>query len=113
ERRRRSLGEERDDGAATSAQLDDKTQLTTSGSTSDCRTRSAPTAAPRNMLSRDAQRRAARGLTPPASVESAARPVSVNVRTVVVRSGSAMVRTVAFRTPMASAVSTMTPYTAN
>src|SRR3989449_5284366 len=83
------------------AQPHDTTPLTTSGSTSDCRTRSAPPAAPRNMLSTDAPRRHARGLAPPASAESAASPVRVNVRTVVVRSGNAILRTVAFLTPMA------------
>src|SRR5438876_7834368 len=96
--------------ATTSAQLDDTTPLTTTGSTREYLTSSAPTAAPTNMLSTDAPRRPARRLLPPASGESAASPVRVNVRTVVVRSGSAMVRTVAFLTPMASAVSTITPY---
>jgi hypothetical protein len=51
-----------------------------------------------------------RGLLPPASAESAARPVIVSVSTVVVRSGTPRLRTVAFLTPIASAVRMMTAY---
>ena len=47
-------------------------------------------------------------LEPPAIRESAARPVSVMVSTVVVRSGTASRLTVALRTPMASASRAMT-----
>ncbi len=49
-----------------------------------------------------------RGLAPPAKDESAAKPVSVSVKTVVVRSGTPSLRAVAFLIPMARAVSPMT-----
>jgi hypothetical protein len=67
----------------------------------DTRRRIAPARAPANIATTDSTRRAVR---PPATEESAASPVSVNVRTVVVRSGTASFRTTAFRTPMAIAV---------
>ena len=50
---------------------------------------------------------------PPARRESAARPVSVIVSTVVVRSGTASRLTVALRTPMANASIAMTASPAN
>src|SRR5213082_983101 len=60
------------------------------------------------MVTTDAARLAQPRLLPPASPESAARPVIVRVRTVVVRSGTASLRAVALRMPMASPVSAMT-----
>jgi hypothetical protein len=56
----------------------------------------------------EASRRRHRGFVPPASEESAASPVIVNVRTVVVKSAIASRRTVALRMPIAIAVSVMT-----
>ena len=47
-------------------------------------------------------------MAPPANHESAASAVNVNVKTVVVRSGTARRRTVALRIPIATAVSTIT-----
>jgi hypothetical protein len=51
-----------------------------------------------------------RGLAPPASEESEAMPVTVRVRTVVVRSGTASFLTTALRTPIARARRTINPY---
>src|SRR5579859_1812129 len=51
-----------------------------------------------------------RGLAPPASEESEAMPVTVSVRTVVVRSGTASFLTTALRTPIASAIRTINAY---
>jgi hypothetical protein len=48
-------------------------------------------------------------LVPPAKNESAASPVIVRVKTVVVRSGTPSLRVVAFLNPMARAVSPITP----
>src|SRR5260370_25875840 len=70
-----------------------------------------PAAAPTNIASTEATRLRHRGLVPPARDESAARPVIVNVRTVVVKSATPSLRTVAFLNPMASAVTPMTPRT--
>src|SRR5260370_25692097 len=70
-----------------------------------------PAAAPTNIASTEATRLRHRGLVPPAREEAAARPVIVNVRTVVVKSATPSLRTVAFLNPMASAVTPMTPRT--
>ena len=64
----------------------------------------APNAAPKNIATTDSTLLANRGLLPFASEESAPMPVIFNVRTVVVRSGIASLRTAAVRVPMASAV---------
>src|SRR5205085_7841107 len=89
----------------------DDNVATASGRASECLRSSAPDAAPANMSRTDAIRLCHRGLVPPANEESAARPVMVRVRTVVVRSGSAIFLTVAFLTPMAMAVRTIRAYT--
>jgi hypothetical protein len=68
-----------------------------------------PTAAPENISSTEAMRLRHRGLVPPAKNESAANPVIVRVKTVVVRSGTPSMRVVAFLNPMARAVSPITP----
>jgi hypothetical protein len=62
---------------------------------------SAPIAAPKNIDTVAIVRRPRRGFVPPARPESAAKPVSVRVSTVVVRSGTASGRAVAFCRPMA------------
>jgi hypothetical protein len=64
----------------------------------------APNAAPKNIATTDATLLANLGLLPFAIEESAAMPVIVSVRTVVVRSGIPSFRTAAFRVPIASAV---------
>jgi hypothetical protein len=64
----------------------------------------APKAAPKNIAKTEATLLANLGLSPFANEESAAMPVTVNVRTVVVRSGIASFPTAAFRVPIASAV---------
>src|SRR6266850_6289400 len=81
---------------------------TASGTTRDLRSSRTPTAAPVIIATIDATRLGQRGLVPPASVESAANPVMVRVRTVVVRSGTPRLRTAAFRAPMARDMSTTT-----
>jgi hypothetical protein len=53
------------------------------------------------------------GLVPPANDESAASPVTVSVKTVVVKSGTASFLTVAFRTPIARAVRRIIAYVRN
>src|SRR5215469_4508078 len=63
-----------------------------------------PNTAPPNIATTAAIRRCKRGLVPRAKDESAARPVMVNVSTVVVRSGMANLRTAAFLIPIAMAV---------
>lgn len=68
---------------------------------------SAPIAAPKNIDTVAIVRRPGRGFAPPASAESAAKPVSVRVSTVVVRSGTASRRAVAFCSPMAIESATM------
>ena len=70
---------------------------TASGTASPYRTSTAPSAAPSKIATTAAIRRAQLGLLPPASVESAARPVIVSVSTVVVRSGTFNWRIVALR----------------
>ena len=62
------------------------------------------------MKRMDITRLCHRGLLPPAKEESAANPVIVSVKTVVVKSGRAIFRTVAFLIPIASAVRIMTAY---
>ena len=61
----------------------------------------APIAAPKNIDTVAIIRRPRRGFVPQARPESAAKPVSVRVSTVVVRSGTASRRAVAFCRPMA------------
>src|SRR6266568_3119908 len=63
------------------------------------RKRSAPASAPTNIARIDSTRRPLRAPFPAVRDESAARPVIVNVRTVVVRPGTPSFRTVALRTP--------------
>ena len=63
-----------------------------------------PNAAPANIATTAAIRRWKRGSVPRARNESAARPVMVNVSTVVVKSGTANLRTAAFLIPIAMAV---------
>ena len=63
-----------------------------------------PDAAPANIATTAAIRRWKRGSVPRARNESAARPVMVNVSTVVVKSGTANLRTAAFLIPIAMAV---------
>jgi hypothetical protein len=85
------------------------TEQTASGTATEYATSHAPTTAPASMNAMAAPRLGNPGLLPPAREESAARPVIVKVNTVVVRSGTTSLRTVAFRIPMARAVRTMTP----
>ena len=68
---------------------------------------SAPTIAPTSIERTAPERRTVPFPEPPAKRESADRPVSVIVSTVVVRSGTPRPRTVALRTPIASASSAM------
>ena len=88
----------------------DKSVAVANGHTNERLSSRVPIAAPKNISTTARSRRRHRGLVPPASVESAARPVMVRVRTVVVRSGIAILRTVAFRIPIAHAVSNMIEY---
>ena len=60
-----------------------------------------PATAPTNMLTTEPTRLCQFGLVPPASDESAPRPASVSVRTVVGRSRTPIFRTVALRRPIA------------
>src|SRR5207253_5560157 len=76
----------------------------------DRATSQAPAAAPANMIATEATRRDQRGPSPPAAGESAASPVIVIVSTVVVRSGTASLRTTALRMPMAKPVKPITAY---
>src|SRR5207244_4542722 len=69
-----------------------------------------PMNAPANIRRTEIARLCHRGSLPPAKEESAASPVIVSVKTVVVKSGRAIFRTVAFLRPIAKAVSTMTAY---
>ena len=64
----------------------------------------APNAAPKKIAKTEPTLLANLGLLPFASEESAAMPVTVNVRTVVVISGIASLRTAAFRVPIARPV---------
>ncbi len=73
----------------------------------ECFTMMAPSAAPNTIANIEPVRRCQRGLLPPAREESAARPVTVSVSTVVVRSGTPSFRTAAFLIPIATAVRTM------
>src|ERR1022692_4336573 len=75
-----------------------------------CRYSAAPANAPMSIAVTAAVRRAAPLFVPPARPESAARPVRVMVSTVVVMSGTAIRRTVAFRTPIANASTPITVY---
>ncbi len=67
----------------------------------------APSAAPTTIATTAAERRGERVPGPPPARESAARPVRVMVRTVVVMSGTPSLRTVALRSPIAKAVTAM------
>src|SRR5207244_10957440 len=91
----------------------DKSVAVAKGNTSERLSSSVPINAPKNISRTARSRRRHRGLVPPANLESAARPVMVRVRTVVMRSGIAILRTVAFRIPIAHAVSTMIEYNWN
>src|SRR6266446_4164213 len=91
-------------------QQSDRSAAVPNASNSDRLSSSVPNAAPANIRRTARSRRRQRGLVPPANLESAARPVIVSVRTVVVRSGIAILRTVAFLIPIANAVSTMIEY---
>src|SRR5882672_5856777 len=91
----------------------DKSVAVANASTTDRLRSNVPINAPKKIKRTARSRRRHRGLVPPANLESAARPVMVRVRTVVVRSGIAILRTVAFRMPIAHAVSTMIEYNWN
>src|SRR5215469_4651514 len=73
-----------------------------------CKKLSAPTNAPPSMAMTAPPRRPASALSPPASDESAAIPVSVIVSTVVGRSCTPICLTVALRTPIPNASSAIT-----
>src|SRR5258705_3622485 len=85
----------------------DKSVAVANGHTNERLSNSVPIAAPKNISRTARIRRRHRGLVPPANLESAARPVMVKVRTVVVKSGVAILRTVQFRIPIAQARSTL------
>src|SRR5438270_9366185 len=87
-----------------------KTVATPNGKARECLSSRAPAKAPPNIKRMDNTRRCHRGLLPPAKEESAASPVIVSVKTVVVKSGIAIFRTVEFLRPIARAVRTMTAY---
>src|SRR5216684_3822150 len=87
-----------------------KTVAAPNGKASECLSSRAPTNAPAHIRRMEIARLCHRGLLPPAKEESAASPVIVSVKTVVVKSGRAIFRTVAFLRPIAKAVSTMTAY---
>src|ERR1019366_5421010 len=72
--------------------------------------RSAPASAPPNIARIESIRRPVRAPSPPAIDDSGARPVTVNVSTVVVRSRTASFRAIALRNPIAKAVQTITAY---
>src|SRR6266850_4215093 len=91
----------------------DKSVAVANGHTNERLSNSVPIASPKNISRTARSRRRHRGLVPPANLESAARPVMVRVRTVVVKSGIPILRTVAFRIPIAHAVSTMIEYNWN
>src|SRR6266446_1770843 len=87
-----------------------KTVAAPNGKASECLSSRAPTNAPANIRRMEIARLCHRGLLPPAKEESAANPVIVSVKTVVVKSGWAIFRTVAFLSPIARPVRTMTAY---
>src|SRR5258705_4817602 len=66
----------------------DKSVAVANGHTNERLSNSVPIAAPKNISRTARIRRRHRGLAPPANLESAARPVMVKVRTVVVSAGS-------------------------
>jgi hypothetical protein len=86
------------------------TAAASTGSATSTRNNNAPTNAPAAINPTAATRRPARGLRPPASQESAASPVKVRVSTVVVTSGTARRRTVAFCNPNPAASRPITTY---
>src|SRR5260370_13807388 len=75
------------------AEASEVTPQTPSETATECLSIRPPMIAPANIASRDAQRLCHRGLLPPARDESAANPVIVCVRTVVVGSGMPSLRT--------------------
>ena len=94
----------RDDISNARLQSDDSTTENARAMKTECLRIIEPKAAPENIATTAAIRRCKRGLVPRAKDESAARPVMVNVSTVVVRSGTANLRTAAFLIPIAMAV---------
>ena len=94
----------RDDISNARVQNDDSMTEKARAMKTECLRAIEPNAAPANIATTAAIRRCKRGLVPRASDESAARPVIVNVSTVVVRSGMANLRTAAFLIPIAMAV---------
>src|ERR1035438_6091841 len=70
----------------------------------------APIRAPSSIAATEISRRVACAPVAPATGLSAATPVMVSVSTVVVRSGTASLRAVAFCTPMAAASTTIRAY---
>ena len=70
-------------------------------------TSTAPTSAPANMAATEIRRRASLAPVAAANGPSAAIPVMVSVSTVVVRSGTASLRAVAFCAPMVAASTTI------
>jgi hypothetical protein len=77
-------------------------------SANEWRSSIAPVAAPIKIIAIDPTFLDQRMLSPPATNESNASPVTIRVRTVVVRSGTASLRTVPLRTPIPKPVRTMT-----
>ena len=98
----------RDDISNARLQSDDSTTEKARAMKTECLRVIEPNAAPANIATTAAIRRCKRGLVPPARDESAAMPVMVNVSTVVVRSGTANLRTAAFLIPIAIAVKAIT-----
>jgi hypothetical protein len=76
--------------------------LAARGATTPYRNNNAPVAAPANIVTIEASLVFHRGLAPPASEESEAKPVTVSVSTVVVMSGTKSFLTTALRTPIAT-----------
>jgi hypothetical protein len=94
----------RDDIANAKPQSDDSTTEKARAMKTECLRVIEPNAAPANIATTAVIRRCKRGLVPCAKDESAAMPVMVNVSTVVLRSGTADLRTAAFLIPIAMAV---------
>src|SRR5207302_3154401 len=87
-----------------SVQMNETITHRESASERECFSTKAHKPATANMLPTDPIRLPHRGLLPPAKNESAANHVIVKVNTVVVRSCTTSLRTVAFRMPIANAV---------
>ena len=94
----------RDDISNARLQSDDSMTEKARAKKTECLRVIEPNAAPANIATTAAIRRCKWGLRPRARDESAAMPVMVNVSTVVVRSGTASLRTAAFLIPIAMAV---------